>query len=61
MNRLGAALLSDGDLIVESSDINITSGTPGALFGIVATVDGQGNQIIHFNDDNTNSVMRMTQ
>lgn len=86
---LSAALLADGDLIVENSDINIasgqmpnlatevspvlpggfvgqpvqldTSGTPGALFGIVATVDGQGNQIIYFNDDNANAVMRMTQ
>lgn len=86
---LSAALLADGDLIVENSDINIaggqmpnlavevspalpggfvgqpvqldTSGTPGALFGIVATVDSQGNQIIYFNDDNTNAVMRMTQ
>ena len=85
---LGAALLADGDLIVENSDIGITSGqmpnmavevspvlpggfvgqpvqldtsgTPGALFGIVATVDGQGNPIVYFNDDNTNSVMRMT-
>jgi hypothetical protein len=85
---LSAALLSDGDLIVENSDINIgtgqmpnlavevspvlpggfvgdpvqldTSGTPGALFGVVATVDGQGNQIIYFNDDNTNAVMMMT-
>ena len=85
---LGAALLSDGDLIVENSDINIasgqmpnlavevspvlpggfvgqpvqldTSGTAGALFGIVATVDSQGNQIVYFNDDNTNAVMRMT-
>ena len=38
-----------------------TSGTPGALFGVVATVDGQGNQIIYFNDDNTNSAMKMTQ
>lgn len=37
-----------------------TSGTPGALFGIVATVDAQGNQIVYFNDDNTNSVMRLT-
>lgn len=36
-----------------------TSGTPGALFGIVATADGQGNQIIYFNDDNTNSVMML--
>lgn len=86
---LSAALLADGDLIVENSDINIpsgqmpnlavevspvlpggfvgqpvqldTSGTAGALFGIVATVDGQGKQIIYFNDDNSNSVMRMTQ
>jgi hypothetical protein len=86
---LSAALLADGDLIVENSDIGITSGqmpnmavevspvlpggfvgqpvqldtsgTSGALFGIVATVDSQGNQIIYFNDDNTNSVMRMTQ
>ena len=86
---LSAALLADGDLIVENSDINIpsgqmpnlavevspvlpggfvgqpvqldTSGTPGALFGIVATVDGQGNQIIYFNDDNGNAVMMMTQ
>jgi hypothetical protein len=37
------------------------SGTPGALFGIVATADSQGNQIVYFNDDNTNTVMRMTQ
>jgi hypothetical protein len=86
---LSAALLADGDLIVENSDINITGsqmpnlavevspvlpggfvgepvqldagGAPGALFGIVATVDSQGNQIIYFNDDNTNAVMRMTQ
>lgn len=38
-----------------------TSGTPGALFGIATTLDGQGNQVIYFNDDNTNSVMMMTQ
>jgi hypothetical protein len=36
-----------------------SSGTPGALFGIVATVDSQGNQILYFNDDNTNSVMML--
>lgn len=86
---LSAALLSDGDLIVENSDINIpagqmpnlamevspvlpngfvgdpvqldASGTPGALFGIVATTDSQGHQIIYFNDDNTNAVMEMAQ
>ncbi len=38
-----------------------TSGTPGALFGIAATADSQGNQIVYFNDDNTNSVMKLTQ
>jgi hypothetical protein len=37
-----------------------TSGTPGALFGIAATVDASGNQIVYFNDDNTNSVMVLT-
>jgi hypothetical protein len=35
------------------------SGTPGALFGIVATVDSQGSQIVYFNDDNTNTVMML--
>jgi hypothetical protein len=85
---LSAALLADGDLIVENSDINIASGqmpnlaveispalpggfvgqplqldsgAPGALFGVVATVDSQGNQIVYFNDDNANAVMRITQ
>jgi hypothetical protein len=37
-----------------------TSGTPGALFGIAATVDGSGNQLVYFNDDNTNSVMLLS-
>jgi len=37
-----------------------TSGTPGALFGIAATVDSHGNQLIYFNDDNTNTVMVLT-
>jgi hypothetical protein len=36
-----------------------SSGTPGALFGIAAAVDAQGNQIIYFNDDNTNAVMKL--
>jgi hypothetical protein len=37
-----------------------TSGTPGALFGIAATVDGQGNQIVYFNDDHTSTVLSLT-
>ncbi|MGH8209337.1 MAG: hypothetical protein ACREU6_07015 [Steroidobacteraceae bacterium] len=37
-----------------------TSGTPGALFGIATAIDGQGNQIVYFNDDNTNAVMVLT-
>ena len=36
-----------------------TSGTPGALFGIAATVDAQGHQIIYFNDDNNSMVMML--
>jgi hypothetical protein len=36
-----------------------TSGTPGALFGIAATVDAQGHQILYFNDDNANAVMML--
>jgi hypothetical protein len=37
-----------------------TSGTPGALFGVAATVDAQGHQIIYFNDDNPpNTVMML--
>ena len=47
------------------ADATMAPGTstviPGALFGIAATVDAQGNQIIYFNDDNTNSVMRLSQ
>jgi hypothetical protein len=38
-----------------------TSGTPGALFGIAATVDAAGNQIIYLNDDNTNTVNMLSQ
>jgi hypothetical protein len=33
---------------------------PGALFGMATAVDAQGNQIIYFNDDNTNTVMRLS-
>lgn len=37
-----------------------SSGTPGALFGLATTVDSDGNQVIYFNDDNTNAVMALT-
>jgi len=36
------------------------SGTPGALFGIVATTDPQLGQLVYFNDDNTNTVMLLS-
>lgn len=39
--------------------LQIDTGTPGALFGIAATVDASGNQIIYFNDDNNNAVMQL--
>jgi hypothetical protein len=39
--------------------VQIDTGTPGALFGIAATVDASGNQIIYFNDDNNNAVMQL--
>jgi hypothetical protein len=38
-----------------------TSGTGGALFGIAATTDASGNQVIYFNDDNTSKVNSLTQ
>jgi len=34
-----------------------TSGTPGALFGIATSVNSAGQQIVYFNDNNTNAVM----
>jgi hypothetical protein len=39
--------------------LQIDTGAPGALFGIAATVDGSGNQIIYFNDDNAAAVMQL--
>jgi hypothetical protein len=40
--------------------VQLDSGGAGALFGIAATVDGQGNQVVYFNDDNNNAVMKIT-
>jgi hypothetical protein len=39
--------------------LQIDTGTPGAIFGIAATVDASGNQIIYFNNDNNNAVMQL--
>jgi hypothetical protein len=39
--------------------LQVDTGTPGALFGLVATVDAQGNQVIYFNNDNNNAVMQL--
>jgi hypothetical protein len=41
------------------SALQIDTGTPGAIFGIAATLDAQGNQIIYFNNDNNNAVMQL--
>lgn len=40
--------------------VQLDSGNSGALFGIVATVDSQKNQVVYFNDDNSNAVMMIT-
>jgi hypothetical protein len=39
--------------------LQIDTTNPGAIFGIAATVDAAGNQIIYFNDDNNNQVMQL--
>jgi hypothetical protein len=43
------------------SPLQLDTAEPGALFGIATAVDGQGHQIVYFNDDNTNAVMMVTQ
>jgi hypothetical protein len=40
--------------------IQLDSGGPGALFGIAATTDSSGHQIVYFNDDNANAVMSIS-
>jgi hypothetical protein len=39
--------------------LQIDTTTPGAIFGIAATVDAAGNQIIYFNNDNNIAVMQL--
>ena len=41
--------------------LQLDSGASGALFGIVATTDAQGHQIIYFNDDNLNAVEMLSE
>jgi hypothetical protein len=38
------------------SPLQLDSGAAGALFGLAATTDSNGNQIVYFNDDNDNTV-----
>ena len=39
--------------------LQIDATTPGAIFGVAATVDASGNQIIYFNNDNNSAVMQL--
>jgi len=39
--------------------LQIDTGAPGTIFGIAATVDAAGHQIIYFNDDNNSAVMQL--
>jgi hypothetical protein len=50
--------ISPTDGVVASKQLD--TGTAGALFGIVADVDANGDQLIYFNDDNSNSVMLLS-
>jgi hypothetical protein len=40
--------------------LQLDSGNPGALFGIAATADSNGNPVIYFNDDNANVVLELS-
>src|SRR5258708_35723516 len=39
--------------------LQIDTTTPGAIFGIAATEDAAGDQIIYFHDDNNSAVMQL--
>jgi len=45
---------------IVGSPVQLDTGAPGALFGLAATVDASGNQIIYFNDDNDNTVKMLS-
>jgi hypothetical protein len=40
--------------------LQLDTTTPGALFGLAASVDTNGNQVIYFNDDNAAAVLQLT-
>ena len=74
---ISAALLVNGDVVVGNTGDNnmleftpsgalvatknVDSGNPGAIFGIVATGTSASDQKIYFNDDNTNTVVLISQ
>lgn len=74
---VSAALLANGDVVVGNTgdnnlleftpsgffvgSRNVDSGNAGAIFGIVATGTTPANQKIYFNDDNTNTVVLLSQ
>lgn len=37
----------------------LDTGAPGALFGLAATTDSQGNLVVYYTDDNTNTLNRL--
>jgi len=45
---------------IVAQPLQIDTGAPGALFGIAATVDAAGNQVIFFNDDNAAAVAELS-
>jgi hypothetical protein len=73
---ISAALLYDGSLVVGNTGDNnlvqisasgtllatrsVDSGPAGAIFGIAASGTSAANQVIYFNDDNTNTVVSLS-
>jgi hypothetical protein len=42
------------------SPVQLDTGVAGALFGLSATKDSNGNQIIYFNDDDDNTIKMLS-
>ncbi len=45
---------------VDPTAVNQTTGAGSALFGVAATSDTNGNLVIYYTDDNTNTVMKLS-